>query len=179
MPACAAGMPESPTAALPAARAFKLCLLGAPGVGKSSLAQRLLHDRFPPESTGPGIHVGAGDLLLASGVRQPFTLWDVAAASAVDTLSQAYLSRADAVIAVAPGDAGDELERALQLIAQARRLHPRLVAALMINCAERDPGKGVPRGLPPDLVVAPVSARTGDGVRDAFAALLQRLVTTR
>jgi hypothetical protein len=172
-------MPESPPAAQPSARAFKLCLLGAPGVGKSSLAQRLLHDRFPPEPTGPGIHVGAGELRLASGIRQPYTLWDVAAASAVDTLSQAYLSRADAVIAVAPGDEGDELQRALLLIAQARRLHPRLVAALMINRAERDPGLGLPAGLPPDLVVARVSARDGDGVSDAFAAVLQRIATTR
>jgi GTPase SAR1 family protein len=179
VPACAAGMPESPPAAPPAARAVKLCLLGAPGVGKSSLAQRLLHDRFPPDSTGPGIHVGAGELMLASGIRQPFTLWDVAAASAVDTLSQAYLSRADAVVVVAPGDDGPELQRALMLIAQARRLHPRLVAALMINRAERVPDAGLPAGLPPDLVVARVSARAGDGVRDAFAAVLQRIAATR
>lgn len=155
------------------AKPVKLCFVGEPGVGKSSLVQRLLHRRFPPLPTGPGIRVEAHRVPLADGDEVAVTVWDVAAASAVDTLSQAYLSGIDAVVGVAlAGDRGSA-ERAMQLVAQVQRLHPRVQAALLYNKADlaRDASPMAASPIP----AASVSARDGSGVLDAVAALLRRV----
>lgn len=155
------------------ARPLKLCFVGEPGVGKSSLVQRLLHDRFPAVSTGPGIRVEALQMKLASGAEVALTVWDVAAASAIDTLSQAYLSGIDAVAGVAlAGDAGSA-ERALALIHQVQRLHPQVEVSLLLNKADLDPAQSSRAEIAP-IPSAAVSARDGRGVVDAVAMLLQR-----
>jgi GTPase SAR1 family protein len=159
-------------------RACKLCFIGEPGVGKTSLAQRLLHDRFPAQPTGPGIHVAAHRFRLASGAELPATVWDVAAASAIDTLSQAYLTGVDAVVAVAAAGDDSAARRALALVAQVRQLHPQVTSALWLSKSDLDAGGGESVGRP-DVPSHRVSARDGDGVAQAIGALLARVAARR
>lgn len=161
------------TAAGTDARPLKLCFVGEPGVGKSSLAQRLVHARFPAAPTGPGIRVEAHRLALADGDDVALTVWDLAAASAVDTLNQAYLSGIDAVVGVALAGDPASAERTLGLLAQVRRLHPRVEAALFCNKADLVDGTAALPALP--VPASAVSARDGSGVVDAVADLVRRV----
>lgn len=154
--------------------ACKLCLLGPPGVGKSSLAQRLLYDRFPAAEERPGVTLAAHRLPSDQGESLTLMLWDVAGNSALDTLGQAFLSGVDAVAAVADASAAASIAQALALIVQARRLHPGVAAALLLNKCDLLTARVVPTELPPDVVAYEVSARDGRGVTAAFTELSTR-----
>lgn len=157
-----------------AARSLKFCIIGEPGVGKSSLAQRLLHDRFPAMPSGPGIRVTAHRLRDASGDEIALTVWDVAAASAIDTLGQAFLSGVDVVAGVAVAGDHAGAERAGALIRQVRRLHPRARAALWLNKSDLAPGDDA---APVDGIAATrVSALDRRGLEAALLRLLDRAV---
>jgi small GTP-binding protein len=167
-PSAPASPATTPAGCSEAARACKLCLLGDPGVGKTSLVQRVLHAQFPAVAPGPGITVSPHRF----GGGEQVVFWDVAGSSAIDTLSQAFLSRVDAVAAVVDAAAAgsDAVERALALIAQARRLYPRTPAALLLN--KRDLAVATPLpAVPEDVQAFEVSARDGRGVDAAFLAL--------
>lgn len=151
--------------------ACKLCLLGPPGVGKSSLAQRLLYDRFPAAEERPGVTLAALRLPSVQGESLTLMIWDVAGNSALDTLGQAYLSGVDAVAAVADAGSATSIAQALELIEQARRLHPGVAAALLLNKCDLLSARAVPTKLPPDVVEHQVSARDGQGVNAAFIEL--------
>ena len=82
--------------AMPAA-VTKLCLLGAPGVGKTTLAQRLTRDGFVPADTPRGIVV----TITPDAGGRALAVWDVATSCALDSLNQAFLSRVDILLGVA------------------------------------------------------------------------------
>jgi small GTP-binding protein len=154
----------------PAAARRKLCLLGAPGVGKTSLAQRLAHDTFPAAEPEFGIAVSVASNPPVDGAA--FAVWDVAGRCAIDSLNQAFLSRVDVLLAVASPDIGGSVETARALVTQARRLHPRSRAVLLVNKA--DLGSATLPTSTADLPVFAVSARDGSGVPAALAAALGR-----
>lgn len=169
----------APPDPLPAARtvpeaACKLCLIGAPGVGKTSLAHRVLRGQFPPAADRPGITVVAHRLLMASGESVPIMLWDVAGHCALDTLNQAFLSGVDAVAAVADATSMASIELSLSLLAQVRHFYPDVCVALLLNKRDLTTADVALPPLPPDVVAFEVSARDGRGVDVAFADLVRR-----
>ena len=151
----------------------KLCLVGEPGVGKTSLVQRLLHDRFPAQDPGPGIRVLSHRLTLASRETREVTLWDVAGYSALDCLNQAFLTRVNAIAAVADAQTPSSVRRALALLASIRSLYPAAAAALWLN--KRD--LAAPAAVSCDVPVFEVCARDGNGVLAAFTALVESVAT--
>ena len=149
----------------------KVCLLGAPNVGKTSLALRLARGCFPPAVQTPGITVL--DAQVADG--SPVSIWDVAGSCAIDSLNQAFLSRVDVVLAVASPDVADSVATAHALVAQAQRLHPHCRAAMVLN--KSDLGASDLPLASGGLPVFAVSARDGRGVREALSATLARSAT--
>jgi small GTP-binding protein len=164
----------APPGAVAAPGTCKLCLVGMPGVGKTSLAQRLLHGRFPAAPASPGITVATHRWSGQGGATLAATLWDVAGNSAIDTLNQAFLSRVDGIAAVAAPDQPQSVARALQLVEQIRLLYPGTPAALLFNKTDLAAPPAARPALPADVAWHDVSARDDRGVAAAFAELAAR-----
>ena len=155
--------------------ARKICLVGEPGVGKSTLVRSLavalqVDDTLAPARQPHGISSTALDL--SPG---PVALWDIAGHSALDTLNQAFLSGIDGIAAVADAARPASAAVALRLVAQIRRLYPGTPAVLLLN--KRDLAAPAPVPVEPaaDVAVFEVSAQRGDNVREAFAELARRV----
>lgn len=149
----------------------KLCVVGAPGAGKTQLIRRLLHGDFEPVPVTPGITVQAATLPAHDAEPFAVTLWDVAANSAIDCLNQAFLSRVDGVAAVVASTDPLEVERALRLVAEVRRLHPGCAAVLMRTKCDIATSDDALTARPGGVPAYTVSARDGRGVVEAFTAL--------
>lgn len=176
IPPAPASTPPRPAAGGPAS-SCKLCLVGMPGVGRTSLLQRVLHDRFPAPPAGPGITVARYGWPRERDAPA-VTLWDVAGSSAIDSLNQAFLSRVDGIAAVAACDDACSIERALQLVTQIRRLYPGTPATLLLNKSDLPARAASPAGVA-DVVRHEVSARDGRGVQAAFLELARRAAGAR
>ena len=176
-PPAPASTPTLPAAGGPPSTC-KLCLVGMPGVGRTSLLQRLLHDRFPAPPASPGITV-ATHRWPHERDAPTLMLWDVAGSSAIDSLNQAFLSRIDGIAAVAALDQALSVERALQLVLQIRRLYPGTPATLLLNKSDLAARAAtVPVGAA-DITSHEVSARDGRGVQAAFLELARRAARVR
>lgn len=145
--------------------ALKICLLGEPGAGRTSLVQRAAHGRFPATPPGPGITVTP--LRLRSGAAM--ALWDVDGHCAVDCLGQAFLGRVDLALLVADGRDPEAVARVLALRAPLQQLQPQ--AAIAVLLTRRDLGPSAAAALPAGLPVFEVSARDGHGIDEALQAL--------
>jgi small GTP-binding protein len=159
--------------------ARKICLVGEPGVGKSTLVRRLAGEAGAdgePAAARPANGISATSLdFSADGDGTCLaTLWDIAGRSALDTLNQAFLSGIDGIAAVADATRPASAAVALRLVAQIRRLYPGTPAILLLN--KRDVAAPFAVAVEPaaGVEVFEVSARDGDNVRAAFAALARR-----
>ena len=109
----------------------------------------------------------------------PVTVWDVVGHSALDTLNQAFISGIDAIAAVAAATDPAGAERALALIVRIRSFYPRAAAALMLNKSDLASRTAGAAAMPAGVVAHAVSARTGDGVAEAFASLASQGLRNR
>lgn len=152
----------------------KICLVGEPGVGKSTLVRSLaVSIHADGELALPGGHgISAAQFDLA-GDR--ISVWDIAGHSALDTLNQAFLSGIDGIAAVADAAHPGSAANALRLVAQIRRLYPGTPAVLLLNKRDMAVPAPVPVDPAADIAVFEVSAQNGDNVREAFAALARRM----
>jgi small GTP-binding protein len=152
--------------------AHKLCLVGEPGAGKTSLVMRLralLSDGEGAPAAANGITVTR--LQLPTGEdRLDVTLWDVAGRSAVDTLNQAFLSGVDGVMAVADGSRLDSIAIARRLLQHVAELYPDVPAMLVLNKSDLGLASAADR-----TASTTACALDGDGVTAAFAALGARM----
>ncbi len=150
----------------------KVMLLGDIGVGKSSLARRLLWDKFEADyKTTLGVDVLAYDLALPSGPLR-LILWDTDGDFGMSIFETVYMLGASAAVVVA------DASRPATLVK---------MASLARGFAERRPGREIRAVLnkidlvesrtaqtPPEIdpaTLARTSALTGQGVREMFADL--------
>lgn len=159
--------------------AHKLCLVGEPGAGKTSLVRRLrtlLSKDEPPRAAPCGITVARLKLSPEKGESIDVTLWDVAGRSAVDTLNQAFLSGVDGVMAVADGSVAASVAVARQLLLRVRELYPNAPTLLVLNKSDL-PRAAVDGGSSAELPSQVVSALSGEGVEAAFVSLARRVAS--
>lgn len=159
----------------------KLCILGAFSVGKTSLIKRYVESIFSEAYiTTVGVKVDKKTVRL--GERSiSLILWDIAGEDDMSSLRTSYLRGAAGYLLVADGTRPKTLDTALSLRGRIEGEYGKLPFALLLNKNDLKAEWAIDGG---DLEalrrggwwVRPSSARTGEGVDDAFRDLAVRLV---
>ncbi|HEY6943167.1 Rab family GTPase [Dokdonella sp.] len=164
------------------AHAYKVCMLGDFGVGKSSLVARYVRGTFSDRYlTTVGVTVDSKEIALPGRDTLTLVLWDIAGGSMLDAPSTSYLRGASALVLVADGTRETSLSSALTLLMQSRDTLPDAIAVLAVNkldLGERwEVAATTLAELRRSLPVFETSALSGGGVDDAFAEVARRLAS--
>lgn len=159
----------------------KISLLGDFAVGKTSTVARSVRNTFSDAYlTTVGVRVDTKTIVHADGHSLRLVLWDIAGANSLDQMRANYIGGTHGLLLVADGTRADTVGIAMGLYEQAIRLLGRkLPAVLLLNKCDLAGEWEVPperiRDLAQQLPVFSASARTGEGVEEAFAALAAAL----
>jgi len=160
----------------------KICVLGSFGVGKTSLVRRYVESIFSDTYlTTVGVKIDKKTLTVGT---QPVTLilWDIAGEDDITQIRMSYLRGAAGYFLVVDGTRPETLE-------VARSIHSRVTAetgpipfVLLLNKADMLEDWGLSEPPASDLEKTAVSilrtsAKTGEGVEDAFLRLAQGIVS--
>jgi small GTP-binding protein len=159
----------------------KVCVLGAFGVGKTTLIRRFVESIFSEAYlTTVGVKVDKKTLTVGT---EPLTLilWDIAGQDEVNAVRMSYVRGAAGYLLVADGTRAETLTVAQSIQARVVTEIGLLPFLLLLNKADlreswdlsRDP---VDRLEEAGWVVLRTSAKTGEGVEEAFQGLARRLV---
>lgn len=175
---------------------LKICLLGATGVGKTSLVGRYVRRVFSEKYlTTVGVTI---DKMLVRDreVEVELIIWDLSGDDEFQNVQLAYLRGAAGYLLVVDGTRRETLPTSLALHARAVQLIGTIPFMLVFNKADEavrweigkleDGVPGVAHALGDlcDLeversTIALTSAKTGAGVEDAFGELVARMMRAR
>lgn len=157
----------------------KICILGGFGVGKTSLVKRFVESIFSDAYlTTVGVKIDKKSVDLAGRVVT-LILWDLAGEDDIASLRMSYLRGAAGYVLVADGTRHTTLD-ALSLRRRVEAEFGALPFALLLNKNDLKDEWAIPEAEFAELRqngwwVRSSSARTGDGVEDAFAELARRV----
>jgi len=154
----------------------KIALLGAPGVGKTSLVLRFVQSLFDEKYlTTIGVKVDKKQVVVGDQDVM-LMMWDVAGAEEHFAVPTSYIRGAAGYLLVVDGTRPDTLERGLDIVERVDGEIGRLPFVLVLNksdliedwrIGEAELGAVQARGFP----ILRTSAKTGTGVEDAFLQL--------
>jgi small GTP-binding protein len=158
----------------------KIVLLGAPGVGKTSLVRRFVQSLFDDTYlTTIGVKVDK-KVLQAGGQDVTLMLWDVAGTEEHFSVPPSYVRGAAGYLLVVDGTRPATLGAALDLVGQLRKELATLPAVLVLNKADLvdawavDEASVTATGWGQPVLRA--SAKTGTAVEQAFTLLADSLL---
>jgi small GTP-binding protein len=160
----------------------KICMLGAFSVGKTSLVKRFIESVFSEAYlTTVGVKIDKKTVQLANRTVT-LILWDLAGEDDISSLRMSYLRGAAGYVLVADGTRPATLEVALSLRRRVEAEFGSVPFVLLVNkndlkdeWAVRD--EEVEALRQSGWWVRPTSARTGEGVDEAFGTLAERLAS--
>jgi len=158
----------------------KICMLGGFSVGKTSLVKRFVASVFSETYlTTVGVKIDKKTVELSDRVVN-LILWDLAGEDDISSLRMSYLRGAAGYVLVADGTRPSTLEVALSLRRRVEAEFGALPFVLLLNKNDLQEqwaiGDGEVENLRRDgWWVRSTSARTGEGVEDAFGALAERV----
>lgn len=163
-------------------RSAKVCMVGAFGVGKTSLVRRFVHQQFDERyHTTLGVKI---DTKIIDSIEKPIklVLWDMEGADPFKTDKrsqsriQSYLKGAHGLILVADGTRPATVETALGLYHDFCRHYQDVPAVLMANKADlRNEWRFDESVLPDALVRLRTSALKDQNVEAAFTEIGEKL----
>ena len=159
----------------------KVCLLGAAGVGKTSLVRRFVESLFDEHYlTTIGVKVDK-KLIQLRDEAMTLMLWDIAGAEAHFSVPSTYVRGAAGYLLVVDATRPETLATAQDLVAQVGRDVGPLPFVLVVNKIDLphtriDPESADVRALGAGGHVR-TSAKTGEGVEDAFTRLAELVAT--
>ncbi len=158
----------------------KVCMLGAAGVGKTSLVRRFVEGVFSERYLSTiGVKVDRRTVALGDDLLN-LVLWDIEGETQYRTLRFRYLRGAAGYLLVADGTQSGTLETARDLQAKVADMTPDLPFLLVLNkhdllarwtigAEELGPLEAA------GWTICRTSARTGEGVEEAFERLATAL----
>jgi small GTP-binding protein len=159
----------------------KVCVLGAFGVGKTSLIRQFVESLFS-DSYLTTVGVKVVKKTLAVGPEQlALILWDIAGEDNLTLIRMSYVRGAAGYVLVVDGTRSETLE-------VARSIQSRVTAEigpapflLLLNKADLQESWQLSRQSVEELeqdgwTIFRTSAKTGEGVEEAFQALAERMV---
>jgi small GTP-binding protein len=158
----------------------KICMLGGFSVGKTSLVKRYVESVFSEAYlTTVGVKIDKKIVDLGERVVN-LILWDVAGEDDISTFKMSYLRGSAGYVLVADGTRPSTLEVALSLRERVEAEIGRLPFVLLLNKSDLQEQWAVDSSQVDDLrqagwSVRSSSARTGEGVEDAFKELAARI----
>jgi small GTP-binding protein len=158
----------------------KICLLGAFGVGKTSLVRRFVDTIFSDNYlTTVGVKLDKKTLEVA-GETVNLILWDIAGEDAVSAVRTTYLRGSAGYVLVADGTRADTLDVARSIQVRAETEIGRVPFLLLVNKADLRAEWTIPEGVFAELAglgwtVHYTSAKTGESVEAAFQELSERV----
>ncbi len=159
----------------------KIALLGAAGVGKTSLVRRYIESLFDEKYlTTIGVKVDKKAITLG-GSDVTLMIWDIAGAEEHFSVPSSYVKGAAGFLLVADGTRPDTLEAASRIVHDMDRDLGALPFVLVLNKHDLVADWRVtPAHLEPlrqrSTAVLTSSAKSGEGVEEAFAQLAATVV---
>jgi len=158
----------------------KVCLIGGFAVGKTSLVSRYVHSLFSDKyhtTVGVKVDKKAVDL----GERQiELVLWDIYGQDDYQALRMSYLRGASGYLLVVDGTRRATLDTAIDLKHRVQQAIGPVPFVVVLNksdlAAEWSLDEALVAFLAGDQPVIRTSAKTGDGVEDAFKALARAVL---
>jgi small GTP-binding protein len=158
----------------------KICMLGGFSVGKTSLVKRYVASIFSDAYlTTVGVKIDKKTETLPDQVVS-LILWDLAGEDDIASLRMSYLRGSAGYVLVADGTRRSTLEVALSLRQRVEADYGLLPFVLLVNKSDLREEWAIDDSELEDLRkrgwwVRPSSARTGEGVEDAFRDLAVRV----
>jgi small GTP-binding protein len=158
----------------------KICMLGGFGVGKTSLVSRFVSSIFSDSYlTTVGVKIDKKKVSLDSG-EMTLMLWDIYGQDEFQTVRDSYLRGATGYLLVADGTRYSTLDTAVALQKRAESVIGRVPFLLLLNKRDLDREWQVDEETLVTLAdqgwrVVKTSAKTGEGVEDAFTTLAREM----
>jgi small GTP-binding protein len=157
----------------------KICMLGAYGVGKTSLVSRYVHSIFSDKyQTTVGVKIDKKALTLG-GQEINLVLWDLYGEDQFQRIQSFYLRGSSGYLLVADGTRPETLEVAQSIQGRAEEILGKIPFLLLVNKAdlewrlEETKIQALREG---GWDIRYTSAKTGEAVEDAFADLAHRML---
>ncbi len=159
----------------------KVCMLGATGVGKTSLVSRFVTSIFSDKYlTTIGVKVDK-KMMAVDGTDVTLVLWDIYGQDEFQTVRSSYLKGASGYLLVADGTRQLTLDTARELQKTAEGVLGAVPFVLVLNKTDlaeewRVDDRALWRLAEDGWSIIRTSAKSGDGVDDAFRNLTRRMV---
>ena len=170
----------------------KVCLLGSFAVGKTSLVERFVNDRYDEKYlTTIGIKISekllppCRDDRTGSTIQHTFLIWDIAGLEKFDKVSTHYFRGAAGALAVADLTRSDTISDLYSLCEKFKHINPQAQLQIIGNKIDLFDDKQTVGSELMEVAAAYssqatiTSAKTGENVQKAFVRLSQRMVKAK